>query len=66
MDLTNLFKNNEELSQSTLKILNQEWETLEHAFRPKIMTALSDMFREIVQSILDTIPYDEFYAKNSV
>lgn len=66
MELTNLFKNNEELSRSTLKVLNEEWDTLEHAFRPKIMIALSNMFREIVQSILDTIPFDELYSKDSV
>lgn len=32
---TNLYKDNEELSQSTLRILNNEWEMLDQAFPDK-------------------------------
>lgn len=66
VNMTNLFKNNEELGQSTLKVLNDEWETLDQAVRPKIMSAISDLFRKVVQSVLDTIPFDDMYSKDSL
>lgn len=35
LDYTNLYKDNEELSQGTLRILNNEWEMLDQAFPDK-------------------------------
>ncbi|KAH8396276.1 hypothetical protein KR222_007225, partial [Zaprionus bogoriensis] len=58
LNMTNLFNNNEELSRSTLKVLNDEWTTMEQAIRPNIMSAIERKFRAILQTILDTIPFE--------
>ncbi|XP_017054499.1 circadian clock-controlled protein daywake [Drosophila ficusphila] len=60
-DLSNLFKDNVELRESTLKVLNQEWDTLALDVQPKINEAISKAFRSVLQSLWNNIPYDEFF-----
>ncbi|KAH8366657.1 hypothetical protein KR084_010917 [Drosophila pseudotakahashii] len=60
-DMTNLFNNNVELQESTLKVLNQEWNTLAVDVQPKINEACSKAFRSILQNLWKNIPYDEFF-----
>ncbi|EDW44013.1 circadian clock-controlled protein [Drosophila sechellia] len=62
-DLSNLFNDNKELRDSTLKVLNQEWNTLALDVQPKINEACSWAFRVIVQSLWANIPYDEFFEE---
>ncbi|KMZ07952.1 circadian clock-controlled protein daywake [Drosophila simulans] len=62
-DLSNLFNDNKELRDSTLKVLNQEWSTLALDVQPKINEACSRAFRVIVQSLWANIPYDEFFEE---
>ncbi|XP_039500041.1 circadian clock-controlled protein daywake [Drosophila santomea] len=60
-DLSNLFDDNKDLRESTLKVLNQEWNTLALDVQPKINEACSKAFRAILQSLWANIPYDEFF-----
>ncbi|XP_033172370.1 circadian clock-controlled protein [Drosophila mauritiana] len=62
-DLSNLFNDNKELRDSTLKVLNQEWSTLALDVQPKINEACSRAFRVIVQHLWANIPYDEFFEE---
>eukprot|EP00099_Drosophila_melanogaster_P016365 NP_570016.1 uncharacterized protein Dmel_CG2650 [Drosophila melanogaster] len=62
-DLSNLFNDNKELRDSTLKVLNQEWSTLALDVQPKINEACAKAFSAIVQSLWANIPYDEFFEK---
>ncbi|EDX16443.1 GD24605 [Drosophila simulans] len=62
-DLSNLFNDNKELRDSTLKVLNQEWSTLALDVQPKINEACSRAFRVIVQSLWVNIAYDEFFEE---
>ncbi|EDW62291.1 circadian clock-controlled protein daywake [Drosophila virilis] len=60
-NLTNLFNDNAELRDSTLKVLNDEWDALSADIQPKI-TEASDRFLSVaLQKLLDTLPYDEFF-----
>ncbi|XP_016937198.2 circadian clock-controlled protein daywake isoform X1 [Drosophila suzukii] len=60
-DMTNLFNDNVELRESTLKVLNQEWNTLALDVQPKLNEACSKAFRSILQNLWKNIPYDEFF-----
>ncbi|KAI8033957.1 circadian clock-controlled protein daywake [Drosophila gunungcola] len=60
-DMTNLFNDNVDLRESTLKVLNQEWNALALDVQPKINEACSKVFRSIVQNLWNNIPYDEFF-----
>ncbi|XP_016949393.1 circadian clock-controlled protein daywake [Drosophila biarmipes] len=60
-DMTNLFNDNVELRESTLKVLNQEWNTLAVDVQPKLNEACSKAFRSILQNLWKNIPYDEFF-----
>jgi len=59
-DMTNLFED-PALSQSTLKVFNDEWNTFEQVLNPKIMEASSRATRDILQKVFDLIPYDDFF-----
>ncbi|XP_016986434.1 circadian clock-controlled protein daywake [Drosophila rhopaloa] len=60
-DLSNLFNDNVELRESTLKVLNQEWNALAADVQPKINEACSKAFKSILQNLWNNIPYDEFF-----
>ncbi|XP_017064724.1 circadian clock-controlled protein daywake [Drosophila eugracilis] len=60
-NMSNLFNDNVELRESTLKVLNQEWNTLAVDVQPKINEACSKAFRSILQNLWNNIPYDEFF-----
>lgn len=58
LDATNLFNGDEELSKSTLKVLNDEWDTLSVDVEPKLTQAADRAFKKFAQKIWDVIPYD--------
>lgn len=59
--MSNLFNDNVELRENTLKVLNQEWNTLAIDVQPKINEALAKAFQSILQHLWNNIPYDEFF-----
>ncbi|KAH8420573.1 hypothetical protein KR009_011536, partial [Drosophila setifemur] len=63
-DLNNLFSENTELRESTLRVLNQEWDALAADVQPAINEACGRTFRAILQSLWQDIPYDEFFEDN--
>ncbi|KAH8235874.1 hypothetical protein KR032_009803, partial [Drosophila birchii] len=60
-DMSNLFNDNVELRESTLKVLNQEWDTLAIDVQPKINEASAAVFKPLLQHLLNDIPYDSFF-----
>ncbi|EDV45663.1 circadian clock-controlled protein [Drosophila erecta] len=60
-DLSNLFSDNKELRDSTLKVLNQEWDTLALDVQPRVNDACCKAFKSILQGLWANIPYDEFF-----
>ncbi|XP_022219758.2 circadian clock-controlled protein daywake [Drosophila obscura] len=60
-NLSNLFSDNREVRESTLKVLNEEWDALAADIQPKINEACDRSFRAILQSLWDNISYEEFF-----
>ncbi|XP_001354547.2 circadian clock-controlled protein [Drosophila pseudoobscura] len=64
-NLSNLFSDNRELRESTLKVLNDEWDALAADIQPKINEACDRSFRAILQHLWDNIPYEKFFDSES-
>ncbi|EDW05829.2 circadian clock-controlled protein daywake [Drosophila mojavensis] len=62
-NMSNLFDDNVELRDSTLKVLNDEWSALSADIQPKILEAADRAYRTVLQMLFDKIPYDEFFLK---
>ncbi|KAH8303397.1 hypothetical protein KR059_009809, partial [Drosophila kikkawai] len=60
-NMSNLFDDNVELRESTLKVLNQEWNTLAIDVQPRINEASATAFKSMLQHLWNTIPYDSFF-----
>ncbi|XP_030378123.1 circadian clock-controlled protein [Scaptodrosophila lebanonensis] len=60
-NMSNLFNDNEELRETTLKTLNDQWDALSNDVQPKINEALDRVFKMSLQRLWDNIPYDEFF-----
>lgn len=61
--MSNLFNDNVELRESTLKVLNSEWGTLSADIQPRIMEAADRVFRRTLQKFFDIMPYEEFFEQ---
>ncbi|KAH8388792.1 hypothetical protein KR200_004360 [Drosophila serrata] len=61
-NMSNLFNDNVELRESTLKVLNQEWNTLAVDIQPKINEASAIAMKSILQQLWNNIPYDSFFT----
>ncbi|TDG41838.1 hypothetical protein AWZ03_011728 [Drosophila navojoa] len=62
-NMSNLFDDNADLRDSTLKVLNDEWSALSADIQPKILEAADRACRTVLQMLFDKIPYDEFFLK---
>lgn len=62
-DMSNLFNDNVELRESTLKVLNSEWGTLSADIQPRIMEAADRVFRRTLQKFWDIMPYEQFFEQ---
>ncbi|KAH8329909.1 hypothetical protein KR067_007579, partial [Drosophila pandora] len=60
-NMSNLFNDNVELRDSTLKVLNQEWEALAADVQPAFNVACGRAFKNILQGLWNDIPYEEFF-----
>ncbi|XP_017095070.2 circadian clock-controlled protein daywake [Drosophila bipectinata] len=60
-NMSNLFNDNVELRESTLKVLNQEWDALAADVQPAFNVACGRSFKNILQGLWNDIPYDEFF-----
>lgn len=63
-DMSNLFNDNVELRESTLKVLNSEWDTLSADIQPRIMEAADRVFRRTLQKFWDIMPYEQFFEQD--
>ncbi|XP_034489592.1 circadian clock-controlled protein [Drosophila innubila] len=61
-NMTNLFKD-PALSESTIKVFNDEYKTFSKELEPKIMEAATRATRETLQKVFDIIPFDDFFLK---
>ncbi|EDW00101.1 circadian clock-controlled protein daywake [Drosophila grimshawi] len=61
IDMTNLFKDNVELSESTLQVVNDEYDVIAKEVHPQIMIATDRVLKKVIQNLWDTIPYEEFF-----
>ncbi|KAL7742795.1 hypothetical protein ACLKA6_019606 [Drosophila palustris] len=61
ISMSNLFNGNAALHDSTLSMLNKEWDTLSADIQPRIMEAHDRVFASILQSIFDAFPYDALF-----
>ncbi|XP_068159071.1 circadian clock-controlled protein daywake [Drosophila tropicalis] len=60
-NMSNLFNDNVELRESTLKVLNDEWEALAADIQPRINEACDRVLKNALQRFWNDIPYDEFF-----
>ncbi|ALC49899.1 CG2650 [Drosophila busckii] len=60
-NMTNLFDDNVELRESTLKVLNDEWQALLIDVQPKVLEACDRVFKVVLQKLWHEIPYDQFF-----
>ncbi|KAH8396279.1 hypothetical protein KR222_007226, partial [Zaprionus bogoriensis] len=62
-NMSNLFNDNVELRESTMKVLNSEWGALSADIQPSIMEAADRVFRQTLQKFWDAVPYEEFFEQ---
>ncbi|KAH8240543.1 hypothetical protein KR038_008194, partial [Drosophila bunnanda] len=60
-NMSNLFNDNVELRESTLKVLNENWRTLAVDIQPKVTDATAVVFRSVLQNLFNSVPYDSFF-----
>lgn len=60
--MSNLFNDNVELRDSTLKVLNDEWSALSKDIQPKLLEAADRAYSAALQKFWDKLPYDEFFV----
>ncbi|XP_017473411.1 PREDICTED: circadian clock-controlled protein-like isoform X2 [Rhagoletis zephyria] len=60
-DMTNLFNGDKTLSDSILKVMNENWRVLSDELTPRINEALAHKFEELLPKLFKDIPYEDYF-----
>lgn len=54
---------NQELSDSMNKLINNNWQDVWHTMRKGVNSAVNQVAQTIISRVLDKLPYDDFYKQ---
>ncbi|XP_054730600.1 circadian clock-controlled protein daywake-like [Anastrepha obliqua] len=60
-DMTNLFNGDKALSESILKVLNENWRVLSDELTPIINEAVANKLKEVMAKFFKDIPYEDYF-----
>ncbi|XP_037954777.1 protein takeout-like [Teleopsis dalmanni] len=64
VQLDNLFNGNKELSDSTNKVINDNWKDIWAELQDGINKVSGDVIRKLIENVLKELPYDDFYKSD--